>query len=254
MRKMNAQLLKAREKVCLPLDNLNTMETAEARVKALHEYVGLFKVGKGSFTRFGPDIVKMVKKHGANVFLDLKYHDIPNTVKDAACAATEMGVNIFNVHAFGGSKMMFAALEGADETAKRLEIAPPKVIAVTVLTSINIDILYGELNVELDMEDQVLHLAQMTADTGLDGIVCSANDLSAITQFLPKDFMYITPGIVHPNKGMVGSDQKRIATPRNAIEDGASILVVGRAITGYETVEEQQNAAHEILVDIAEVL
>jgi len=243
----------ARSKVCLPLDGLNSIAELKARVKELSPVVGLFKIGKESFTRFGPEAIESVNESGAKVFLDLKYHDIPNTVKGAASAATELGVYMFNVHASGGTEMMKAALQGANETAQKLGVTRPKVIAVTILTSIDQKIMNNELKVAGGVEEQVLNLAQLTQKSGLDGVVCSAADLYAIKDKLPKEFMYVTPGIKGVNTP-AGADQKRVFTPGNAIQDGATILVVGRAITDPKTSEERLKAGYEILQDMAKHL
>jgi orotidine-5'-phosphate decarboxylase len=159
--------------VCLPLDGLYSLSEVKDLVDELSPYVGLFKVGKESFTRFGPAVVALVQEHGAGVFLDLKYHDIPNTVKGAARAAAEMNVAVFNVHASGGSAMMAAARQGVEEAAATGSTAP-RVIAVTVLTSIDRQILNDDVGVPGEVEDQVLRLARLTEEAGLDGIVCSA--------------------------------------------------------------------------------
>ncbi|MFA6419951.1 MAG: orotidine-5'-phosphate decarboxylase [archaeon] len=243
----------ARSKVCLPLDGLNTLKELKERVEELSPIVGLFKIGKESFTRFGPESIKAVKEAGGEVFLDLKYHDIPNTVKGAAGAATERGVFMFNVHASGGSLMMKAALEGATEMAAKLGIERPKIVAVTILTSIDQKILNEELKVSGSVEDQVLNLAILAKNSGLDGIVCSAADLYAIKDKLPQDFMFVTPGIQGVNTP-AGADQKRVFTPANAIADGSTILVVGRAITAPKTKEERLQAGYEILRDMAKYL
>jgi orotidine-5'-phosphate decarboxylase len=243
----------ARSKVCLPLDGLNSLEELKERVEELSPVVGLFKIGKESFTRFGPKAVQIVKENGGEVFLDLKYHDIPNTVKGAASAATELGVYMFNVHASGGKEMMKAALAGSEETAQKFGIKRPKIIAVTVLTSIDQKILNEEIKISGKVEDEVLSLALLTREAGLDGIVCSAADLYAIKDKLPKDFMFITPGIAGVNTP-AGADQKRVFTPANAVQDGSSILVVGRAITAPKNKEERVNAALEILKDMAKHL
>lgn len=239
----------AREKVCLPLDGLNSLAEVRGLVEELSPFVGLFKVGKESFTRFGPEVVTLVHDHGAGVFLDLKYHDIPNTVKGAARAATEMGVAVFNVHASGGLAMMAAARQGVEEAAPSSGEVP-KVIAVTVLTSIDEEILNSECGVPGGVEDQVLRLAKLTEAAGLDGIVCSAADLHALTGKLGPDFLFVTPGI----KGTTtpaGEDQKRVLSPGRAVAAGSSMLVVGRAITGAA---DRRQAAQEILRDIATVL
>ncbi len=236
----------ARSMVCLPLDGLNTIEEVKARVEELSPVVGLFKIGKESFTRFGPEIVKIIQDGGAEVFLDLKYHDIPNTVKGAAKAAAELGAYMFNVHASGGLSMMEAAVEGAKSAGGRM----PKIIAVTVLTSIDKEIMNNEIKIIGDVEEQVLNLAQLTQKAGLDGVVCSAADLYAIKDKLPDGFMFVTPGIKGPNTA-AGADQKRVFTPGNAVQDGSSVLVIGRAITGAE---DKVKAGLEVLQDMAKNL
>lgn len=239
----------AREMVCLPLDGLPSLAEVEGLVEELSPFVGLFKVGKESFTRFGPSVVKLVQGLGAGVFLDLKYHDIPNTVKGAARAATELGVAIFNVHASGGSAMMAAARAGIEE-AGPASGAAPKVIAVTVLTSIDGEILNRECGVPGAVEDQVLRLARLTEGAGLDGIVCSAADLHALRGRLKPSFLFVTPGI-RGTTTPAGEDQKRVLSPGRAVAAGSSLLVVGRAITGAP---DRRKAAREVLQDIAMVL
>lgn len=246
MTDLSSQERAARERVCLPLDGLDSMGAVEAMVEELSPYVGMFKVGKEAFTRFGPPVVRLVQELGGGVFLDLKFHDIPNTVKGAARAAAELGVAIFNVHASGGAAMMEAALEGAQEADGAPE-SRPRVIAVTVLTSIDQATLNRECGVPGSVEDQVLRLARLAEGSGLDGIVCSAADLHALTDALNPSFLYVTPGI----KGTTtpaGSDQKRVMSPGRAIAAGSSLLVVGRAITGAP---DRRAAAREVLRDIA---
>lgn len=240
----------ARSRVCLPLDGLNSIKEIKERVEELSPVVGLFKIGKETFTRFGPEAIKTVKAYGAEVFLDLKYHDIPNTVKGAANAATQLGVQMFNVHASGGLEMMKAAVEGAREASEKHKIKKPKIVAVTILTSIDRNIMNTELKINGSVEEQVLNLALLAQKAGIDGVVCSAADLAFIKGKLPKGFIYITPGIKGPNTP-AGADQKRVFTPGNAVQDGATILVVGRTITDQKTREERLKAGHEILQDMA---
>ena len=276
----------ARGMLCLPLDGLNTKKDIEARVVQLSDYVGVFKVGFGSFTRFGPDAVKIVKDNGGDVFLDLKYHDIPNTVRDASIAATQLGVRIFNVHASGGLEMMKAARSGVDYAAKEYFIKnPPKVIAVTVLTSFD-EAKYLEtfkpLNPALEkmdfarytgmkddvdlmaefrqlmtyhgltgvIQNQVYNLASLSEKAGLDGVVCSALDLKSFTGRMPPGFFYATPGIEGIST-KAGDDQSRVATPGGAVQSGSNLLVVGRAIT---KAKDPQLSAYEILQDMAKYL
>lgn len=240
----------ARSKICLALDNLETFDDVKACVEELNPVVGMFKIGKELFTRFGPEIVNMVHSYQAEVFFDQKFHDIPNTVKGAAYAATQLGVFLFNVHAVGGSAMMRAALEGANEASARHQLRRPKIVGVTVLTSIDRHTLNSELRIPWSVEDYVLYLAQLTNSAGLDGIVCAATELAAITTHLPPKFFYVTPGIQGPTTA-AGSDQKRVATPYNAVQDGANILVIGRAITAAP---DRVQAAREVLADIVRAL
>ncbi len=246
---LTAREIQAREMVCLPLDGLHSLGDVENLVRELAPYVGLFKVGKESYTRFGPEVVELVKSLDAGVFLDLKFHDIPNTVRGAASAATELGVSIFNVHASGGSAMMGAALLGVDDAAPPIG-SRPKVIAVTVLTSIDRNILNEECGVAGQVEQQVLRLAKLAQATDLDGIVCSAADMHALKGELKPGFLFVTPGI----KGTTtpaGEDQKRVLSPGRAVAAGSSLLVVGRAITAAG---DRTAAAREVLRDIANVL
>ena len=254
----------ARKKVCLPLDGLDTFDQFKERVEGLSPVVGLFKVGKESYTRFGPKAVELVQMHGSNVFLDLKYHDIPQTVKISADAATQLGVYMFNVHAAGGIEMMEAAVEGSKEAAEKYGVIVPKILGVTILTSIDKEIMNKELRIEGSVESQVRWLAYNAGLAGLDGVVCSTAELDYIKAHLSKDFIYATPGIKGLNDA-VGSDKKRVFTPGNAIRDGSSILVIGRAITDPRTKEQknnnvsvnlemQLNAGYEILRDMAKYL
>jgi orotidine-5'-phosphate decarboxylase len=239
----------ARKKVCLPLDGLTSLAQVESLVEELAPFVGMFKVGKESFTRFGPAIVERVRASGAGVFLDLKYHDIPITVRGAARAATELGVEMFNVHASGGSSMMSAARQGVDEASPGAGKVPI-VIAVTVLTSIDQVTLNAEWGVPGPLEDHVLRLALLAQGAGLDGVVCSAADLHVLMGKLEPGFLFVTPGI----KGTTtpaGEDQKRVLSPGRAVAVGSSLLVVGRAIT---RAPDRRAAALEVLRDIAKVL
>ena len=232
--------------MCLALDNIKTINELEETVNELSPAVGLFKIGKETFTRLGSEAVKLVQRCDANVFLDLKYHDIPNTVKGASSAATEMGVYMFNVHCTGGLEMMKAAVAGAKEAAERNNIKKPKIIGVTLLTSIDNVILNKELLVGKEVNEYVLHLAKMAQEAGLDGIVCSANDLDFLKVHFPEEFMFVTPGI----KGVstsAGADQKRVSSPSGAISVGSSILVIGRAITNAP---DRLKAAYEIIEDM----
>ncbi len=241
---------KARNMLCLALDGLENFQDIKDTVKELSSEVGLFKVGKESFTRFGPKVIDFIHQSGSEVFLDLKYHDIPHTVKEAAKAASELGVYMFNLHALGGREMMLAAKEGVEEMAIKKGLRKPKIIAVTILTSIDKKIMNEDLGISGEVSDRVLQLATMAANVGLDGVVCSATDLQAIKPHLAKDFIYVTPGIKGVNS-QAESDQKRVFSPANAVEAGSTILVVGRAIM---TADNRLKATQEILADMARKL
>jgi len=181
------------------------------------------KVGKQLFTREGPGIVDALQDRGFEVFLDLKFHDIPNTVAGACRAAADLGVWMLNVHASGGRRMMEAARESVDAVAH-----PPLLIAVTLLTSLDRADL-AELGISAEPAEQARRLAQLARASGLDGVVCSPQDLGALAGALPADFLRVTPG-VRPAGGD-DEDQKRVATPARAMADGAHYLVIGRPIT-----------------------
>jgi len=181
------------------------------------------KVGKELFTAAGPALVEQLVGKGYGVFLDLKFHDIPNTVAKACAAASRLGVWMLNVHASGGITMMQAARDGVAKTGKS-----PKLIAVTVLTSMDQTTL-NQLGIQGSLEDQVLRLARIAQQAGLDGVVCSAQEASALRMALGQDFCLVTPGIRPANAS--ADDQARIVTPAEALRLGASYLVIGRPIT-----------------------
>lgn len=211
------------KKVVIALDYDN-QEAALDFVKQLSPDTCRLKVGKEMFTYFGPEFVKQLVAMGFDVFLDLKFHDIPNTVAKAVTAAAELGVWMVNVHASGGLEMMQkakAALESYGEKA-------PLLIAVTVLTSMD-EAQLKRLGVEKSPAEQVMYLAKLTKEAGLDGVVCSAQEAASLKAELGVDFKLITPGI-RP-AGADAGDQKRIMTPKLAIEAGSDYLVIGRPIT-----------------------
>lgn len=187
------------------------------------------KIGMELYMQEGPDIVKKVKDQGHNIFLDLKLHDIPNTVKSAMKGLARLGVDLVNVHAAGGRAMMEGALEGLEAgTAAGKERAA--LIAVTQLTSTTEQQMQEEQKIALSLQQSVLHYAQVTKQAGLNGVVCSVHEARAIREACGEDFLRVTPGI--RMLGGQAHDQKRIATPDGARQDGSSLIVVGRAITG----------------------
>lgn len=181
------------------------------------------KVGKELFVAEGPRLVEQLVKQGFEVFLDLKFHDIPNTVAQACKTAASLGVWLTNVHASGGLKMMVAAREALETASHR-----PKLIAVTVLTSMGAEDLRG-IGIDVEPAAQVRRLAALSHEAGLDGVVCSAQEAGMLRQAIGRDFMLVTPGI-RP-AGSSSDDQTRIMTPARALEAGANYLVIGRPIT-----------------------
>lgn len=181
------------------------------------------KVGKELFTRCGPAIIEKLHVAGFEVFLDLKFHDIPNTTANAVAVAADLGVWMVNVHASGGQRMMAACVEKLQSFRQR-----PLLIGVTVLTSMQTEDLQ-QLGLDIAPLDQVMRLAQLTQDSGLDGVVCSSHEVSDLKIRLGKDFKLVTPGI-RPAFAEQG-DQRRVMTPREAIDAGSDYLVIGRPIT-----------------------
>ena len=214
------------ERLIVALD-VDTKEKAIGLIKKLKGEVNIFKIGSELFTSCGPLIVEEAQKAGVKIFLDLKYHDIPNTVAKVAAAATRLGVFMLNVHALGGPDMMKKAAQSVADESGKLKIARPKLIAVTILTSMDENNL-KKIGVSDNMENQVLRLAGLAKDSGMDGVVASPSEIKLIRKNLGKDFLIVTPG-VRPSWAAIG-DQKRVATPKEAIDNGADFIVVGRPI------------------------
>ncbi|HWB29148.1 MAG TPA: orotidine-5'-phosphate decarboxylase [Vicinamibacterales bacterium] len=210
--------------------DVDSADTALALADRLRGAVGGYKVGHQLFTSAGPDVVRQLVARGDRVFLDLKYHDIPNTVSGAVAAATALGVWMVNVHASGGAPMMRAARRAADDAAATLGRPAPLVIAVTVLTSLDAPTLHT-LGIGDSPLDHVVRLARMTQDAGLDGVVASPQEIEAIRQACGREFAIVTPGIRGGSAASGPDDQQRTATPAGAMAAGASYLVVGRPIT-----------------------
>jgi orotidine-5'-phosphate decarboxylase len=217
-----------KDKVLVALD-LESREQALALAASLRGSVGGFKIGSRLFTAEGPPMVRALTERGDKVFLDLKFHDIPNTVATAVAAAAQLGVWMVNVHAGGGTTMMRAARDAAQESAAKRGTTPPLVIAVTVLTSMNQQTL-REVGVVIDLPDQVLRLAELAREAGLDGVVASPQETRAIRARCGQGFTIVTPGIRGGTAAEARNDQERTMTPSEAIAAGASYLVVGRPV------------------------
>ena len=231
-------MTRMKDKLSVALD-VETADKALALVKELHGVAGMFKVGSQLFTSAGPQIVRDIVALNAKVFLDLKFHDIPHQVAGAARAAAELGVSLFTIHASGGSEMMRSAVEAVSNRSHT------KVLAITVLTSIDENIL-SEIGVTSSPAESVMRLMRLAGSAGVDGVVASPQEIETIRRTVSNpDFLIVTPGI-RPATSRSG-DQKRIATPAAAIGAGASYLVVGRPITGAANPLE---AAREIVAEM----
>ena len=228
-------------RIIVPLD-FNTAEQALQLVEKLQPDLCRLKIGKELFTKAGPVLVEKLIEKDFDIFLDLKFHDIPTTVAKACAVAADLGVWMVNVHASGGSEMMSLARE---EIVKKPH--HPLLIAVTILTSMNQEAL-TELGIQCSVEEQVMRLAQLTSDAGLDGVVCSAHEVKMLRDNLGEEFKLVTPGI-RPS-GSNNDDQKRVMTPAQAINAGSDYLVIGRPITqaadpgqALEDISEEISAA-----------
>ena len=219
-------------------------DTAMRLVEAVAPVVGGFKVGKELFVRTGPDLIRQLRAQGATVFLDLKFHDIPNTVARAVSAATELGVGMMTVHAAGGRAMLEAAEQAARETATGLGCDPPLILGVTVLTSFGQADL-AEVGIATPLAQQVERLALLSVAAGLRGLVCSPMEVAFLRRLLAPGVQIVTPGIRAP--GAPADDQKRTLSAAQALEAGADWLVVGRPI---HAAPNPRRAAEEILASL----
>ena len=241
---MSSKELEFKKKLIVALD-LHDLSEAQILVKQLRSYVGFFKVGHQLFTRYGPAATKMIQDEGGQVFLDLKYHDIPNTVKLAVNAAVSLKANMLNFHALGGRAMMVAAVKSAQAAAKELHLSPPILLAVTILTSLaDPDLI--ELGISSSVSNEVQRLARMAYEAGVNGVVASPQEITIIREVLPDNFLIVTPGV--RLKDSKGDDQKRFLTPREALQAGADYIVVGRPIV---KAPDPVRAAHDILHDMS---
>ncbi|MDT8317709.1 MAG: orotidine-5'-phosphate decarboxylase [bacterium] len=216
-----------KDKIIVALD-VDTRDKAVEWVKRLKSDVGCFKVGKQLFTSTGPEVVRKIKSEGAGIFLDLKFHDIPNTVAAASIEAVRLGVDMFNVHALGGYEMMARSADAVRDEAERLAIKKPVFIAVTVLTSMSDESL-REAGILTPAADEVRRLALLAKRAGMDGVVASPREIRLIKEACGGDFIVVTPGV--RTSLSASDDQVRVMTPGEASRAGADYLVIGRPIT-----------------------
>ena len=224
----------ADDRLIVALD-VSTMDAMKEIVTSLGDAVSFYKVGMELFYAEGEQTVRYLQEQNKQVFLDLKLHDIPNTVAHGVSSLTRLGANLITMHGQGGPVMMKAAVQAARETAEQLGVERAKLLAITVLTSFD-DEAWTSTGGQLPISDQVIRLAKLAKECGMDGVVCSALEAKMIREACGDDFLIVTPGI-RPSFAAT-NDQKRIATPAIALQDGASRLVIGRPITQAENPRE----------------
>lgn len=236
-----------RERLIVALD-LDDLDLATELVRSLAREVGMFKIGKQLFTHAGPQAVRLIQDLGGEIFLDLKFHDIPNTVAKAAIEATRLGVKMFNVHASGSLEMMRLTVKEVERVSRQQKLRRPIMLGVTVLTSLGQEDLQ-RLGVEHKIADQVVRLALLTKEAGMDGVVASPHEVADIRHACGQRFVIVTPGI-RPAESQ-RNDQQRVMTPADAVRAGVDYIVVGRPIL------EAQNpvmAARAIVAEMEEGL
>jgi orotidine-5'-phosphate decarboxylase len=228
----NLELLRARasmrERLILALD-VGDLAEVKHLVRLLAPEIGMFKVGKQLFTHAGPQAVHLIQQLGGEIFLDLKFHDIPTTVAKAAAEATRLGVKMFNVHASGSLEMMSRTVREVRRVCRQEKLRRPIMLAVTVLTSLNQDDL-KRVGLDVNVADQVVRLALLSKEAGMDGVVASPHEVADIRAACGRRFVIVTPGI-RPRDGQ-RNDQERVMTPRGAVDAGVDYIVVGRPILG----------------------
>ncbi len=247
---MSTVNLGAKERLIIALDTSDETEAIKL-IENLSEYTGYFKVGLELFTSVGPKIIKRIKDAKNKVFFDGKFLDIPNTVSKAVSNMVEHRVDMINVYMSGGTTMLHESKQALVDAAQKYNLQPPKLLGVTVLTSITNEILENDLKIQAQINEYVLHLATLALQNNLDGIICSPNEAKLVSQLKDKankEFLIVTPGVrpLWANK----NDQQRTATPKDAITNGSTHIVVGRPITGAKN---PKDAAKKILEEIEEV-
>ncbi len=240
--------LRASQRLMVALD-VGTAEEAKALTEKIGDGVTWYKVGMELFYAEGPKVIEMLKEKQKKVFLDLKFHDIPNTVAGAVRSVSELGVDMCNLHACGGREMMQRAMDANKDAAAKTGKPPAKIIGVTILTSMDQHVFQTELGFSGEIREKVLSWAELVKEAGLDGVVASAHEAEMIKKKCGGDFLIVTPGI-RPKSSEV-NDQKRVMDPAQALKNGATHLVVGRPIA---KAENPAQAAERILKEMEEVL
>lgn len=227
---------------------IDTKDVGEAKAlcESLKPYVGMVKLGLEFFTMNGPQGIKEISQLEIPIFLDMKFHDIPNTVAEAVTSAVRLGVSIITIHTLGGEDMMRAAAEAAANEAARLQISKPLIAGVTILTSMDKDDI-TDIGLDRPVISQVEILAKLAKKSGLDGVVCSSHEIAKVKEVCGQDFKTIVPGI-RPATAQTG-DQKRVMTPAEAISNGADYLVIGRPITKADSPEQAAKSIHSQLLN-----
>lgn len=233
-----------KDRIIFALD-VDHFTEAQRWVSRLKDQVGMFKVGKQLFTHSGPKVIDMIRQRNQQVFLDLKFHDIPTTVAKAGEEATKLGVSMFNLHALGGYEMMRKTAEASRAVAKELGIQKPILLAVTILTSMDEETL-REVGIQGPILEQVGRLAILSKKAGMDGVVASPKEIAVIRERCGKEFLIVAPGIRLPTEKK--DDQKRTLSPREAITAGADYLVIGRPI---KEAKDPLEALRRIVEDIS---
>jgi orotidine-5'-phosphate decarboxylase len=233
-----------KDKIIFALD-VEHFSEAQRWVNILKDQIGMFKVGKQLFTHAGPKVIDMIRKKDQKVFLDLKFHDIPNTVAKAGEEATRLEVAMFNLHALGGFEMMKKTVEASRETAKNLGIPRPLILAVTILTSMDENVM-KEVGIQGPVVEEVGRLAFLSMKAGVDGVVASPQEIGIVRERCGGKFLIVTPGIRLPSEKK--DDQKRTLSPKEAISNGADYLVIGRPI---KQAKDPLEAVQKIIEDIS---
>lgn len=238
----------AKDRIILALD-VDNLKEAEELVRELKDYVGYFKIGLPLIVNYGFEAFRLLEEHGAKCYYDCKFHDIPHTVQKACISLVKNNINFFNVHIQGGSKMTSSVVKASRAAAKSMGVEPPTILGVTLLSSFGQKTLTTELCVDRNIEDFVLQLAKVAKDSGLDGVVASAEEARRIRKEIGDDFIILCPA-TRPTWASV-NDQVRVDTPRDAILSGVDFMVVGRPIT---SADDRIGAASLIIDEIETAL